>query len=229
MKESATISSTAFYDHIATIYNEQMNLDLDNNRIRNETAAYFSKILSEGSVLDFGGGTGLDLPWLLKKKYHVVFCEPSSKMRLEAIKLVNSHYTSSSITFLDDERVAKLSASDSNIKVNAVLANFAVLNCIGDLEKIFNTLESVMRPGGHLIANVIDTRWFSLITKFPISYLKSVFTGKIITSSGGDNFVHKTYLHRLSEIKKASSPFFNFEHWQPMNGYGFLMIHLKKK
>src|SRR5690349_3489834 len=81
MKESVTISSTAFYNHIAEDYNAQMNQDPHNERIRTETAGYLKSILRQGVVLDFGGGTGLDLPWLLQHNYKVIFCEPAPNMR----------------------------------------------------------------------------------------------------------------------------------------------------
>src|ERR1700683_1541662 len=71
--------STAFYDLIAKEYNGHMT-QLD-DEIRKDVLQAFQDRISCGNILDFGGGTGLDLPLLLHNQYKVYFLEPSPNMR----------------------------------------------------------------------------------------------------------------------------------------------------
>ena len=73
------IPTTSYYDIIAKDYNSHMTIS-DNN-IRNYTIKSFKDNIPNGNILDFGGGTGLDLPFLVPDKYKVQFLEPSLNMR----------------------------------------------------------------------------------------------------------------------------------------------------
>ena len=46
--------------------------------VRAKVANKFCDIVKDGGVLDFGGGTGLDIQWLTNKNFAVFFCEPSA-------------------------------------------------------------------------------------------------------------------------------------------------------
>src|SRR5438045_2580512 len=65
-----------FYDAVAAMYNTQMSSDLSNDLVRQQVADYFVSVVKEKNVIDFGGGTGLDLKWLQERGYTVFFCEP---------------------------------------------------------------------------------------------------------------------------------------------------------
>src|SRR6185503_4690046 len=131
-----------------------------------KVADKFCGIVKAAAVLDFGGGTGLDLDWLSNNNRTIFFCEPSIGMRERAI-YDHKNLPGDTVIFLDDF------AADFRqwhlrlpfaVKVDAVLLNFAVLNCIPDIELLFQNLAMVVKPGGHIIALVL-TKNFSKIVK----------------------------------------------------------------
>src|ERR1700742_5199889 len=74
-----------YHDQAADSYDQTMDQDPANKIIRQKVKTKLCSLLSSGSVLDFGGGTGLDLEWLTAQSYQVLFCEPSAIMREKAI------------------------------------------------------------------------------------------------------------------------------------------------
>jgi len=55
-----------------------------------------------GWIMDFGGGTGLDIKWLTENGYKIFFCEPSAEMRQQAINYNNNILHSADIYFLQE-------------------------------------------------------------------------------------------------------------------------------
>ena len=80
----------SYYNEIADFYDHIMEKKDSNKIVRGKVAEKFCDIVKEGNVLDFGGGTGLDLDWLTSKGYSVFFCEPSSGMREKAVNHNNN-------------------------------------------------------------------------------------------------------------------------------------------
>ena len=89
--------NVSYYDHIAGQYNDILKKERSNEIIREKVAEKFREIVGDGLVLDFGGGTGVDLDWLTRYN-KVIFSEPSSGMR--EIALCN-HGQNPSVIFLD--------------------------------------------------------------------------------------------------------------------------------
>src|ERR1700676_5350087 len=149
----------SYYNEIAADYDAILNKDSSNTIIRNKVAAKFISLVNGGSVLDFGGGTGQDLGWLLQNDYKIIFCEPSAAMRQIAIEWSKGEFPDAGISFFDDNKSDFRSWNAKfpfDQKVNAVLANFAVINCIPDIEFLFEKLALAMDPGGIVIALILD-------------------------------------------------------------------------
>src|SRR5436190_17481794 len=91
-------TNESFYNSIATKY--ESHLTKEDVAARAEVAKVFIQNVKSGAILDFGGGTGLDLPWLLaQEKYRVIFLEPSSNMR----EVAKSKYENQKeVTFLEN-------------------------------------------------------------------------------------------------------------------------------
>lgn len=73
-KKNKVVSAKEFYNEIADQYDDQLSIDKD-KLIRSDVETYVKKYFGSGVVLDFGGGTGLDLSWLLQAELR--FTSPS--------------------------------------------------------------------------------------------------------------------------------------------------------
>jgi SAM-dependent methyltransferase len=230
-QKSKNISNEEFYDLIAPEYNDQLSTDPTNQVVRTKVSRYFIDQVPKGRVLDFGGGTGLDLPWLLDRDYSIVFCEPSRQMRLYAIGQVKHHPSKDRVLFLtnSDANIANWKTDFPFSKpVDACIANFAVLNCVDNLRQVFEKLAHVIKPGGHIIANVLDARFKLLISRYLKSYLKYFLRHEMITYSRHQDVEQKVYLYSLGKIKNLANPYFKVTNVFPLGGYGFVLVHLSR-
>ena len=89
-----------YYNAIANEYNDMLDKNPD-RIIREKVAKKFCSIVEGAAVLDFGGGTGLDLQWLANNNHTVFFCEPSAGMREKAI-YNRKDLLHDNVIFLDD-------------------------------------------------------------------------------------------------------------------------------
>jgi SAM-dependent methyltransferase len=151
-----------FYDAIASSYDSLVESYPLNAAVRETVSSYFIKnVPKSAAVMDFGGGTGLDLPWLLEAGFRVYFCEPSGGMRQQAIDRVQRLSANPRIEFMQPQDTNWLAWLDPGrqppCRVDAILANLAVLNCISAIETAFAALAAVLAPKGHFITTVLDT------------------------------------------------------------------------
>jgi SAM-dependent methyltransferase len=234
-KNSVLLNSgnISYYDRIANRYDDIQSGDKKNSLLRDLVTGYFLSRVKCGHVLDFGGGTGLDLNWLVRQQYNISFCEPSESMRRIAIERKHADFPQSSIVFLEGDQCdfRKWNAEfPFGEKINAVLANFAVLNCIPDIQCLFEKLRLVLAPGGFVVALVLDG---SLLRKFRTSFkgaVKYLFNrspvGFQIIYEGQTQYVN---LYSIFEISKAANPGFELVHQESLDGFGFSLIHLMRK
>ena len=104
IKQSFREENIAFFDEFAKNYNSILEQNNSNKIIRQRVAEKFCNSVEPGLVLDFGGGTGLDLSWLTGNEFKIFFCEPSSRMRQHAINYNNNILHSNDIVFLDNAK-----------------------------------------------------------------------------------------------------------------------------
>lgn len=223
------IPSTSFYNSLAADYNShQTNSD---RRVRNKVRQELKSLIHRGSVLDFGGGTGLDLPWLLKEKYKVYFLEPSLNMRLLAeIAAVDNLQR----PFFIEANIDFHNWSENNLpfeeKMNGVLANFAVLNCIKDIDCLFEKLVSVCDKNCYVIATVLDTRFTKMICNHSLkAAIKSLLNVPLITLTNYHEACQNTYLHTIHDYLYASKKYFNFISCSSIPSSPFALMILSKK
>lgn len=218
-----------YYDQIANEY-DKITKDKNNTIIRERMEEKFKSIVSNGLVLDFGGGTGLDLEWLTSNNYRVIFCEPSNKMKEIAI---DNYKQNNQILFLHTPQTdfhnwsSQLPFAE---KVDAVLCNFAVLNCIADIKTFFKNLATVMRPGADFIALILDNGFEKMMKQ---SKRKAV--SSLIFHLPFKFYIHynqhrqTVYIHTDKAIKDASEKFFEFKNKERWDKHGFCWIHLVRK
>lgn len=235
--------NTSYHDQAADSYDRTMDKDPANKIVRQRVKEKLCSLLSSGRVLDFGGGTGLDLEWLTTQSYQVIFCEPSVPMREKAIHYNDTILRSDRITFLDTDKTdfatwhRELPFAQ---KCDAVLSDFGAMNYIPDIGLLFKNMARVLKPGGHFVLLILKLnltkrwRWHrrntvkSLLFRTPyilyIPYDQPSATGdKNSVVEAGRQTV---FVHTVKEIKEASAPYFNFYAEDPLDAYEFTLIHL---
>jgi SAM-dependent methyltransferase len=233
IKQSSSEENIAFFDEFAKNYNSVLEQNNSTKIIRQRVAEKFCDIVKPGLVLDFGGGTGLDLPWLTENKFKIFFCEPSPKMRQQAISYNNNILQSNDIVFLDNAKTdfslwhKELPFSQ---KVDAILSNFIVINNIQNIELLFKNLALISKPHAHLIALILDGRFRKTIRHHPLSTISSFIFQKPAAFQDKSRGQQRTvYIHSTRQIKRASRDYFNLCSQEFFSEYGFVLIHLIRK
>ena len=233
----------SYHDQAADSYEQTMDKNPANKIIRQRVREKLCGLLPSGRVLDFGGGTGLDLGWLTAQSYQVLFCEPSVAMREKAIQYNDTILHSDRITFLDTDKT-DFSTWHRELPFaqpcDAVLSDFGALNYIPDIGLLFRNMARILKPGGHFVLLILRLnlkkrwRWHrrntvrSLLFRTPyIMYIPY----EQATTAGDANNVAKAgrqtvFVHTSKEIQEAAAPYFTFGEEEPLEAYDFTLIHL---
>jgi len=222
----------SYYDEIAPGYDDALNKTDSNRLVRDRVREKLWGLLESGWVLDFGGGTGLDLPWLTAK-YRVLFCEPAAAMREKAIRYNDNTLRSNNIVFLDGGKT-DFSTWETALpflqKADAILSNFGPVNCIPDIGLLFSRLAMVIKPGGHCILVLLDLPFKKRLHWHRRNALVSLITGRPFVMYLREGPEQQTvYMHTRKAIKKAAFPYFDYCSDESLGGFGFTLIHLVRK
>lgn len=214
-----------FYDQIAEHYDAIMEEERSNAIVRQEVIDKFLGTVAPGRVLDFGGGTGSDLGWLTDHYFHVIFCEPSVKMNDLAIRRHHRKILPGHVEFLSGAAV-DFTAWNRELPfyppADAILANFAVINCIADIDLLFRSLSLVIRPGGSLIALLLRPKrmhTFRSLAGLAPDTLEVRYKGHAQT----------VYVHTPRALRRASADYFTFTGWRSLRGSVFSILHLTRR
>jgi SAM-dependent methyltransferase len=223
-RQTSTIVTTGlFYDSIAREYDHFMTED--DRGVRDIVYRAIEDICPSGTAVDFGGGTGLDLPYL-SKGHKVFFIEPSVEMRAVAKQRSNSlndiHFIDNNLQF-ENWNGERLPFPE---KADLILMNFAVLNCISNLPLLFQQLALICHPGPFIIATILNPSPWHLLKTRPAALLKYYFT----RMKGYNNYKgisHTAYIYKRSAVRKASSPTFEVISLQPVLNSPFSLLILQ--
>jgi SAM-dependent methyltransferase len=202
-----------------------------NKVVREKVSMYFQSVVKEKYIMDFGGGTGADLNWLARNKYEICFCEPSKAMRNIAIELNNKKIKNEQIHFLNDTQTdfREWDSSTFAKKLDAVLANFCVFNSIDNIPLLFSKLNLLIKPGGHIIAVLLDTTVsgiFKYYSKnFIVSFVRKSYPVLVVQHSDS---THTVYLHTPNKIKQALPKNFSLTKIESLGSPGFMLMHFQK-
>lgn len=222
-----------YYDKIAADYDAILHKDPANSDVRKKVAEKFTALVKTGRVLDFGGGTGQDLGWLVQHHYDIVFCEPSTAMRQIALVRSKKEFPETGIFFIDDDKT-DFRNWDPVIpfepKADAVLANFAVINCIPDIDLLFTKLAVVINPGGIILAIILNNSLTKRLQSNRKGTIRSFFNGNPVKIEIDNKDQRQViYIHTMKAIKRASSGNFEFKQTERLLGSAFSLIHLVRK
>jgi SAM-dependent methyltransferase len=220
----------SYHDGAAATYNRVMDEDRSNIPVRLKVKEKLLSLLPSGYVLDFGGGTGLDLEWLTARGYNVLFCEPSVTMREKAMEYNNLVLHSDKITFLES------SGTDFTTwgevlpfprKVDAILSNFGPLNYIPDMERLFGSLALVIKPGGHFVLLVLDFDFKKRFRWHRRNAVRSLlFNTPFVMYIPYEDGRQTIFVHTVKEIRVNSGRYFDYCSHESLPGFGFMIIHL---
>ena len=90
-------------------------------------------------------------------------------------------FPGSDIFFFEDERADFRNWTDVfpfEHRMDAVLANFAVINCIPDIDCLFDKLALALKPGGQVIALILDNHFIMRLRSNTRGTIGSFFSGK---------------------------------------------------
>jgi len=105
----------------------------------------------ETSVADLGCGSGIDAEWLAARVVSVAAFDSSAEMIRLARQRCAEH---PNVTFTQ----ADVAAIELGTPVDLVVANFGVVNCVGDLTRFGGRLHDMLTPGGSAVI-VTMPRW----------------------------------------------------------------------
>lgn len=232
MKKPLTVSTTHFYNEIASEYDRQLS-GAGDRMVRHQVAEFFKAKVPAGSIMDFGGGTGLDLPWLTECGYHVFFCEPAEKMRRQA-EIASSSGAQASVIFLSGSKCDFHSWAPEgppvNVKLNAILANFGVINYIDELPILFEKFSFCLKDNGSVVINLLHPVKYKLLTRYLKNSVRAFINGeKIKAGSRYGDIAHQTTLYSVSDIKRAAEKYFVLNQYFRLDKSDFLLLHLVKR
>jgi SAM-dependent methyltransferase len=101
----------------------------------------------EGDILDFGAGTGIDAKAYAARGYRTFVYEPADSMREHLERYCHDEIAGGTVIRLGTEL---------GCKVQAVTANFAVLNHFADHTALFEQLSGVVDQGGFVLASMLN-------------------------------------------------------------------------
>lgn len=226
-----------FYETIGNEYDEHQAAESENAHIREQVAFHFNKVVKNGApVIDFGGGTGLDLPWLLENNHKVYLIEPAQAMREKAKARAATIKTAApKPIIIEHEHLVHFQNWQNNLlpvdqKTDAVLANFGVINSIADPHLLFQKLSLVIKPGGHLFIIMLDSSYRELIKRRRFRLmLKQLLSRQSVSfrfSHNGEE--HQVMLHRTRKLKQQAGPDFQLADFRVLRSKDFLLLRFKK-
>lgn len=227
------INSTTYYNSIAKEYDALVGAEKTNtdarNFIRKKSTPFFIK---DAHVLDFGGGTGLDIQWLSTLAAHLFFYEPALEMKKFAQERAHKNGLLN-VTFLPEAFFTNWRPAVHELKekqLEVIFSNFAVLNSIHNIEPLFARFAYLLKPDGVMLLTVLNNfprkkHFGQRVTKI-LGYLKFLWAfGSFVIQ--GDK--HSPVIHTHRKIKAAASPHFNFVSSVAVPGSTFTLYIFKRK
>lgn len=199
--------------HTGEQYHNFMLASESDRAVRGRFQKMALDLLGKGAdILDFGAGTGIDAKTYSAHGHHTFVYEPSEAMR----DYLGHH--------CQDEIVRKTIvpiASPDECRVQAVTANFAVLNHIDDHAPLFEELSRAVDPGGFVLASMLNP-YFLGDARYGW-WRRNLLT---LMRDGHYAVASESRIHRFTPriVARAAKPYFRLERITP-RGLG-LATHL---
>ncbi|WP_240046125.1 class I SAM-dependent methyltransferase [Rhodanobacter glycinis] len=198
-------------DHVHTgeQYHEFILASQRDRMVRDRFQKMARGLLPAGAdVLDFGAGTGIDAKAFAAAGHRTFVYEPSEAMCEYLAQYCRDEIARKSIITV---------ASPLACKVQAVTANFAVLNHFADHTSLFEELSRVVHPGGFVLANMLNPYYLgdARYGWWRANLMNLVRHGRYAIAS-------ESRIHRFAPrvMAQAAAPHFRLERLVP-RGFGW--------
>jgi len=205
MKDAEELDrNLSFYDSTAAGYDEALSRLPGDLWVRGAFHDLVTRTVPQGSLLlDFGCGTGTDAIWYARHGHRVLAYDYSSGMMQQLRRKCAQEIDREAVIPYEGSWSTFLKEYARQGRPSAVLANFAVLNCIGELKSLFDNWAAVVDPGGWAIVSVLNLYYWKEFAHIPRRLSQPPRSGLPQWSEGMD-----TYLHSFREISSAAVPKF---------------------
>lgn len=154
-------------------------------------------------------------------------------MRAIAKEKYQGKFSTDRLIFLKEEDQEFETWSDSYPipdQVNAVVANFGVINYIQDLEKLFKVFHSLTASDAQLFINLLNVPPKVLYTKLLRNVVKSLVKGSTVkAASSYKDVTHETSLYKPKDIEKAAGEYFDLVSTKSLGkNSDFTLLHFRK-
>ncbi len=195
--------------HTGAQYHEFILTSRRDRLVRDRFQKMALDLLPEGAdVLDFGAGTGIDAKAYAANGHLTFVYEPSEAMCEYLAQYCRDEIARKTIVTV---------ASPLTCKVQAVTANFAVLNHFADHASLFEELSRVVHQGGFVLASMLNPyylgdaryRWWR------VNVINLLRRGHYAIPS-------ESRIHRFAPrvVARAAAPYFRLERPIP-RGFGW--------
>jgi len=194
--------------HTGQQYHEFILASRRDRRVRDLFQKTALSLMPAGAdVLDFGAGTGIDAKFYAASGHQTFVYEPSQAMHDYLVRYCRDEIACNSITSVTRPLTRK---------VQAITANFAVLNHIADHGLLFEEFSRVIDGGGFVLASMLSPyhlgdaryRWWWA------NMLNLVRKG--CYASPGESRIHR---FAPNAVARAAEPYFRLERLVP-RGFG---------
>lgn len=202
------MSTAAAFNQLASRYDELWTNSAVGRRQREAVWREIDKLFGPGGrVLDLGCGTGEDAAHLASRGVRVDAVDASPAMidvarrRIAGAELTD-HVTTQVLSIESLDRLAKSGPFDG------ALANFGVLNCVENLERVAARLSRLVKPGGRIAlcsmgrSCLWEMIWY-LLRAEPSKAFRRFTRGGVPTSLG-----FPVFYPTAAQIARAFGPYF---------------------
>jgi SAM-dependent methyltransferase len=142
------VSQAAFYDSVASRYDALLASPID-AWTRDAFLSLVRETVQPSSVLlDFGCGTGVDAQWYVRHGYQVIAYDISPGM-LEQLR-------ARCAAEIARGEVKPASVLPTEPRVDAVVANFGVINAFSNPREFFSLVAPLLAPGAPLVISALN-------------------------------------------------------------------------
>ncbi len=144
------------FDAVAESYDRDFTDTAVGRLLRQIVWRYLEMTFTPGSrILELNCGTGEDAVWLARREVRVLATDVSSAMLQNAARKAAACSVSNMIEFAPLDLGNPVSGWTGSA-LDGALSNFGGFNCVHDLRPVARLLERSIRPGGHVVAVLMN-------------------------------------------------------------------------